>query len=289
MKKLVVFLRVEFQDGDHIGGIQGTGFFVFVEEKRLGENRGFIYLVTNRHMAEPEVRGQRAPVRRVSLRLNLKVPVEGVQSVEEDLPLGPDLHWYFPKDDAVDLAILPLAPDQGRYDYQALPTSLLATKDTIESNRIAEGDSVLFAGFFYQFPGQKKIEPIVRQGILAMMPDEPLETTLHKPGRLYLADVHVFGGNSGAPMFVNIGGFRNGAIIAGTAYRLLGVVSGYFFETADFKLQVATTLTGSTLANSGISLVVPAEELELALGSPDLKAQREAEVVREKGKVVHNP
>ena len=109
-----------------------------------------------------------------------------------------------------------------------------------------------------------------------MMPDELLDTTLHKPGRLYLADVHVFGGNSGAPMFVNLGGLRNGRLAVGSSYLLLGVVSGYFSETADFKLQVATTLTGTTAANSGISIVVPADELKALLDSPEVREQRDA-------------
>jgi len=63
-------------------------------------------------------------------------------------------------------------------------------------------------------------------------------------------------------------------------YRLLGIVSGYLFETADFQLQVATTLSGKTNANSGISLVVPIDELKNLLDSPALKLQRDAEVLQ---------
>ncbi len=280
LKKLVSFLTVEYQDGTKIGAIRGTAFFVSLADKRLGENRAFMYLVTNRHMASPVIEGRAVTVRKASIRLNLKNPVGGALSAEGELLLGPTLRWYFPKDDAVDLAVLPIGLDQDKFDYEAFPTSLFATRDFIQSDRIAEGDSVLFTGFFYQFPGQKKIEPIVRQGILAMMPDELLETTLRKPGRLYLADVHVFGGNSGAPMFVNAGGLRNGAILVGpNPYRLLGIVSGYFYETTDFHLQVATTLTGTVAANSGISLVVPVDELKTLLDSPELVQRRDAEAV----------
>jgi hypothetical protein len=177
----------------------------------------------------------------------------------------------------VDLAVLPLAPDLKRFDYQPLPLSMFATKDVIATQQIAEGDSVLFAGFFYQYPGQKKIEPIVRQGILAMMPDEELKTTLGKPGRVYLADVHVFGGNSGSPMVVNVGGYRNGSLVmGGFPYLLLGIVSGYY-ETADFKLETAATLTGEANANSGISIVVPAEQLKALLESPQLQRLRDSQ------------
>jgi len=279
IKKTVGFLTVSYQDGNHIATIYGTGFFVFYEEKRLGENQGFFYLVTNRHMAEPRSNGQPARVVRASVRLNTKNEVEGVQSAEVTLPLGPNFHWYFPEDDAVDLAVIPVLPDPRVLDVVPFPVSMFATKDVVKEMRIAEGDSVLFAGFFYQLPGQKKIEPIVRQGILAMMPDENLTTTLGKPGHLYLADVHVFGGNSGSPLFVNIGGMRGNTITAvGFPFRLLGVVSGYFYEAQDFSFQVATTLSGKANANSGISMIVPADELKLLLDLPELQAGRDAAV-----------
>ncbi len=282
LKKVVAFLTVDYQDGNEVGQVRGTAFFVALEDKRLGENRAFIYLVTNRHMAEPEKDGRKLSIRKVSLRLNLKSAVAEKQSEEGTLPLGNGLRWYFPKDDAVDLAVMPLVPDEQKYDYAAFPVSLFATQGVIESEKIAEGDAVEFAGFFYQFPGQKKIEPIVRQGILAMMPDEELETTLGKPGRLYLADVHVFHGNSGAPMFVNVGGLRGGGLtLGGFPYRLLGVVSGYFYETEDFHLQVATTLAGTANANSGISIVVPVEELKALLDSAELRQQRDAAVPKQ--------
>src|SRR5271157_2673130 len=186
LKKTVGFLTVDYRDGDRVGQERGTAFFVFYEDKRLPENRGFIYLVTNRHMAQPRINGHVVSVLHASLRLNLRATGRGSQSAEGELPLG-QLHWYFPADEAVDLAVIPLVPDD-TVDYMPFPVSWFATKEVIATNNIAEGDAVLFAGFFYQFPGQKKIEPIVRQGILAMMPDEDLTTTLGRPGHLYLTD-----------------------------------------------------------------------------------------------------
>ncbi len=284
LKKTVGFVRVLYLKENQPWEARGTGFFVIVEDKRLGENRGFLYLITNRHVAEPEENGQRLPVLSVSLRLNLKRPVGGTQSQEGIVPLGGALHWYFSTDGAVDLAVLPISPDQEKYDYVPFPSTMFATSDVIEKDEIAEGDQVFFAGFFYQFPGLSKIEPIVRQGILAMMPGEPMETTLHRQGRMYLADVHVFGGNGGAPLFVNLAGFRNGKmIVGGFPYRLLGVVSGYMIEDANFRLRVATTLEGKVEGNSGISMVVPVDELKTILDSAELQRLRDAEAAREKG------
>ena len=114
---------------------------------------------------------------------------------------------------------------------------------------------------------------------MAMMPSEKIVTTLHKPGNLYLADVHVFGGNSGSPVFVNTGGTR-GSRVNPDRYWLLGIVSGYMYEDADFKLTVATALQGTVSANSGICTVVPVDALKALLEQPELQKLRDDVVER---------
>jgi len=281
IKKTVALLRVLFVKGNTQMVAEGTCFFVSYADQRLGPTGGFSYLVTNRHVASPGVEeGTPYPVMDTHLRLNLKGSAQG--SEESRIVMGGPMHWYFPPDDSVDLAVLPLLPDQTKYDYLTIPDSLFATHDLVESRGIAEGDSVLFTGYFYQFPGLKKFQPIIREGILAMIPDEKMETTLRKPGRLYLADLHVFGGNSGSPLLVNLGGFRNGTISAGYEYHLLGIISGFYHEDSNLNLTIATTYTGTLEQNSGIAMVVPVDELKALLDSPDLKAQRDAEVARMK-------
>jgi len=285
LRKVVAFLTVECQDGNQVVPVRGTAFFVSVEDKRLGDKRGFTYLVTNRHMTLPEKDGQPLSIRKISLRLNLKAPIGGSHSEEVVLPLEGGMRWYFPTDASVDLAVMPLHLAEERYDYVSVPDYIFATTDTFEWYGIGEGQEVLFAGFFYQFPGQKRIEPIIRQGVLAMVPDEEITTTLHRPGRLYLADVHVFGGNSGAPLFAK-GAFRGrdlgGGKFSTGSFPLLGVVSGYIYETQDLHLKVATTLTGRANANSGISTIVPADELKALLDSAELRRLRDEQVERER-------
>jgi len=243
---------------------------VYYEDARLGKERGFAYLVTNRHMAVPGIeKGFNYPVQQVSLRLNLRSPEGGTESIEGNIVLGETIHWFFPADEGVDLAVLPLSPDEKRFDYLPINLSMLATKDRIESASIDVGDNVIFAGYFYQFGGEKKIQPIVREGVLAMMPDEEIKTTLQKPGHLYLADVHAFHGNSGSPLLVNAGGVRNSGAISPPNYLLLGVISGYYPEGEIFSVP-ATVLTGEVHDNSGIATVVPAYELKALLDSTPL-------------------
>jgi hypothetical protein len=273
IKKTVAFIQLQCEDGPNLRDVRGTGFFVFYQDDRVGKDRGFVYLITNRHVAmclSPDRRP--LVVKSIAIRLNRK---DGSSAI---LPLAPhgNVPWVLPSDESEDLAAIAVALDQNVYDYLGIPTSAFGTKDVLAAHAIAEGERILFAGFFYQFPGVAKVQPIVREGILAMMPDEKFPTTTGKPGSVYLGDVHVFGGNSGAPVFCDLGGIHGSTITAGEDYRLVGVVSGMFYEDEEFNLEVTTTFRGSAKANSGISMIVPVDALKNLLDAPSLKTQRDA-------------
>jgi hypothetical protein len=280
LKKYVVFIVVTFKDGPSIGKSEGTGFFVAVPDKRLGASGGFSYFVTNRHMADPSILvGHPVEILNFSIVANQILPSgdSGQQRIEVQVP---NPQWVFSQDPSVDLAVVPLGLDHKKFDFLAFPETMFATKDIIQSLQISEGDSVILTGFFAQFPGQRKIEPIVRQGILAMLPEEEIPTILHLPGHLYLADLHSFHGNSGSPVFINTserqGGIRIGNEFTNfSPYALLGVVSGYMYETAEMQLQVASTYYGNVGANSGITMIVPVDELKKILDGSDLSHQRD--------------
>ncbi|MGA8152665.1 MAG: S1C family serine protease [Terriglobales bacterium] len=223
-----------------------------------------MYLVTNRHVAQcwdnPD---HLRDVLSESIRVNLKTGT----SRSYNLDIGA---WIFPSDDSVDLAVMPIGfPQDFELDMYSVSFAEPATKDYLLSHRIAEGSPVLLSGYFVQYPGIQKFQSIVRQGILSMMPDEPIKTTTGKLGTLYLADVHIFLGNSGSPVMVT----QDAEGVGG--YHLLGVVSGYVYEDADFKLEIATTTTGKVSANSGIAIIVPVDFLKVLLDSPRLKEARE--------------
>jgi hypothetical protein len=281
LKKTVGLLTVGFIKDGTLYVANGTCFFISYPDDRLPKDTAFTYLVTNRHVAQPGIEdGVPFQTTGTTLRLNRKDAARG--SDEIPLVLSGARHWYFSSDDAVDLAVLPFGPDQSIYDFKVFPLAMLATKDEVDKNAVGEGDRVMFTGLFYQFPGLTRFEPIVREGILAMMPDEQLSTTLRKPGNLYLADVHVFGGNSGSPLLINLAGNRNGALMLGSRYELLGIVSGFYHEDANLTLTIADTYKTTVEQNSGIAMVVPADALKALLDSPELKAVREAEIMRRK-------
>ncbi|HXM93568.1 MAG TPA: hypothetical protein VOA64_04825 [Candidatus Dormibacteraeota bacterium] len=152
IKKTVGSLRVMFlgEDGQPQTA-EGTRFFVIYPDKRGGDNFGFIYLVTNRHMARPGIQDRKNyPVLWTHVRLNLRNSDQG--SEEGNLPIGGPLQWSFPADDSVDLAVLPLAPAQTKYDYVTVPIAEFAKHNVVDTQQVAEGDNVLFTGYFYQFP-----------------------------------------------------------------------------------------------------------------------------------------
>jgi Trypsin-like peptidase domain len=277
MRNTVAFLQTMYRDGQDIKGVIGTCFFIQVLDKRLGENSGFSYLVTNRHVAQPGIDlGTPHEASDVIITLNLVATQNGVESTQGRIPFSNEVHWYFPQDDAVDLAILPFAPDPNQYSYKSIPSSMIVTSDKITSDDVVVGDRVIFSGYFSNFPGRIRIEPIIREGVIAMMPDENIDTTLHKPGRLYLADLYAFHGNSGSPVFVNTSGTHHGGILLGESYLLLGLISGYYPESAGYSVPAATALTGEVRDNSGIATIVPADELKKLLDSAGIRAQQDS-------------
>jgi len=173
LRRTVGFLQVDYAEGIQHRSIRGTCFFVYYPDERLGPDKGFGYLVTNRHMAAPGAElNEHFSVERVFVILNSKLTGDEASAGVAGLALGNAPKWIFPEDDSVDLAILPLAPSHDRFDYLTVPVSAFATQDFVKQRSVAPGDTVAFAGYFYQWPGDKRIQPIVRQGVLAMMPDE---------------------------------------------------------------------------------------------------------------------
>lgn len=286
--KTIVFIEVDADEPVEPGRpeqsvkLWGTGFLVSVPDSRLGKNASFTYLVTNRHVAqaiEQDKNGNCVSlhIRQMHVRLNLKEPIGGRRLAKLQIPLSGDIHWFFPKDEASDLAVIPFGISD-KYDLIPISSKMFLTEENLNQNRVGPGDKVLTGGFYSGYMGLHEIQPILREGVMAMRPDGPMLTTLCKPGVVYLADVHVIPGNSGSPIFIIPSlGLGANASIGGLpdVFGLLGVISGYMYESEDFTLRASTTWKGSLNANSGISVVVPAQQLKELLDCPDLQRQRD--------------
>ncbi len=267
--------------------IGGTGFLVTVPDSRVSSGR-FIYLVTNRHVAEAieqDGKGNCKPlqVQKTYITMNLKEPVNGNRADREPLTFSQQFHWYFPKDEAIDLAVIPFVVDI-KYDYQVISSEQFLTTQILDQRQVVPGDKVLTGGYFYLYGGSHEVQPLLREGVLAMLPDGPMGTTTCKSGGVYLADVHIIAGNSGSPIFIIPGLPMNTGVSFGGAHNtfgLLGVVSGYMQETENLKLKASTTWKASVYVNSGISVVVPAQQLNDLLESPELQRLRDEGVQRQ--------
>jgi hypothetical protein len=283
IRKSVAFLHLTCDADGKAWDVRGTGFFVAYPAPEIGPDQSFVYLATNRHVAMCWGHDNKPMhVSKVELMLNRREP--GPKGLADEITVSStgNIPWILPEDDSVDLAIIPMGPDQKVYDYLTVPLQMIMGRAAMSQSGVVEGERVFFAGFFYQFPGVTRMEPVVRQGIIAMIPNDPVPL-IGKPEKLYLADMHAFGGNSGAPVFVNLGGVRGSQIIAGDNYHMIGVLNGGIFEDQEFNLELTSTIPGKASANSGVSTIVPADELLTLLESPSLKQRRDV-VVRSKGK-----
>jgi hypothetical protein len=183
-------------------------------------------------------------------------------------------NWFYPDDDSIDLAVTPFQlPINLKPDILVLDFDSFATRESLRQHRIGEGSTIIITGYFLQFPGQRRFQPILRQGILSMIADEPMMTTTGRLGTVYLADVHIFGGNSGSPVLA----MPQDDVIHARDHWFIGIVSGYYFEKADARMEIATTVKGETAANSGVAMIVPADEVKkLIEDNHILKGYRDA-------------
>ncbi len=156
--KTIVFLTVEAIEpgkpgqADQRVTISGTGFLVSVPDSRLGKDLAFGYVVTNRHVAkaiEQDENGDYKPlqIQGMYITLNLREPVNGNRSEKVSI-LSRRTQWYFPKDEASDLAVLPFAIP-AKYDSKQLLLENLLTEEILNQKNVGPGDKVLTGGLLF--------------------------------------------------------------------------------------------------------------------------------------------
>jgi len=262
----------------------GTGFLISVPDPRLRVSpdkklqSGFPYFVTNRHVVQPGIeigRPCKVPLTSFVILSHRPDPAHTTAYAKIiQFPYG--IRWHFSADDSVDLAVMPISVTPDEYDFVVIPTTQFITREDIQKRKAVEGDPLLFSGLFIQLFDEniKSLEPIVRSGSLAMVPQGLLPTTMQgKPGQILLADAHVFGGNSGSPVFVDIAHFVPNAL--GSAYLFLGVICGEVYEKEDLTFTVTTSISGTVGANSDVSMVVPGWQILDILDLPEVKKGRD--------------
>lgn len=251
IKKSVTFIFLP----DGKGGLtpNGTGFFVGVQVKeKPGSFASF--LVTAKHVLQ-DASGKWH--KEIYIRLNKKDGGAEVTKIElaKDQP-------FTHMDPDVDIAAFACLLNEGTMDFKLVQDDLVATKQIVADAGIMEGDEVFFAGLFTSHVGQKKNQPIIRFGRIALMSDEKIEwKDGDKPSKwidLYLLECQSFGGNSGSPVFFRLTPTRNGGLqLGGTQIYLAGVMRGSFLSGSEVR-QAQTDNKLISVQNIGIAAVTPA-------------------------------
>jgi hypothetical protein len=144
---------------------------VGVPDERLPKGTGYIYLVTNRHVAEAIEDCKPHKPEKFSLMMNIKEPVNGNRSFTETLQVSPQNPWHVPKDPSVDLAVLLFTQYSEKVDQIVLPLEIFLTSKELTAKDVVPGYKVMTMGLFSQHPGTHGLQPLVRDGILAMIPE----------------------------------------------------------------------------------------------------------------------
>jgi hypothetical protein len=249
----------------------GTAFFVLYPDARGGPDFAFLYLVTAKHVLKD---GNGTFLKEVKLRLNRKDgrPAEYLSNIPVSDATG-KLVWFHDSDEAIDVAVIPLLPDQKLFDFKAIPVEWFVDDETFKKEKVEEGDLLHFIGLMTQYYGAQKNYPIVRRGTLAMMTDEKIETPTGLQ-HAFIAELASWPGNSGSPVFLNLSGMRNGNLTVGANHKFIGVISGGFLNKFKGTVLDATVIGGNEF-QTGISFIVPAARVKAILEAASARAHRD--------------
>lgn len=266
IKDVVSFIFVQNEKGEMIAN--GTGFFVGVKRSEPTESYS-VYLVTAKHVLRDKQQNY-FPTVYVRLNTNDGGSEFAALPIRTEVPKTLFTH----ADATVDIGVIPVLPDQKKYDFKFLPDNMLTTKEIFEKNRIREGDEVFFTGLFISHYGQRRNYPIVRFGRVCLVTDEKVNWDGELVD-LYLIETQSYGGNSGAPVFFYLSADREPGILrlGPPPVFLAGVMKGSFQAGKEVQM-VETRNIPVSYDNIGIAAVVPAYRLHEILFSEELNRIR---------------
>lgn len=252
--KCVSFLGVETPQGFEA---MGTAFIVTVESEAMPQ-RFYPYLVTAKHCLV------NAAGRPLILRMNTKAGGSHLVRINSDSG------WMFSEDPSADVVTIPIFPSADVFEISHINSGMFVTPQTTIEHGIGIGDDIYMVGLFSKRKGAQRNLPIVRTGIIAAMPSEPLtDTRTGLSYNAYIAEVRSIGGLSGSPVFVMLNPGRVGPDNKVNFSRkgfLLGLVRGHW--DYDNNQTLINNDTDGKI-NMGMAAITPIEELMKILNHPD--------------------
>jgi hypothetical protein len=242
------------------------------------------YLATAGHVIDYITKKSAATDPRVWMRVNIRES----QGVWKDVYNG---CWKFHSDRAADVAVLKIGLDAD-LDHAAWPLEMSVNAETLRANNytVEHGDEVFFSGLFWPHKGNLKNTPIVRVGNVAALRDERVSTTFG-PSDAYLIDAHSIGGFSGSPVFIDtIAAKRERELatspfLGPSRFLLFGLMHGHYGVPNEGSEIIVDSGSGEEKANTGISIVIPAERIaEVIESSFGVEEQEEIKACRDRKK-----
>ncbi len=274
----VTFLCSKSANGNLVW--RGTAFLIDIDS--LVPRGTETFLVTAKHCLFDK-HGKRID----SLYLRANVMGGGLRNVKITS------EWYFP-DDASDVVVTFPVPDDS-LALQVLPPRMILDDNAVFHYRIGIGDEIYVSGLYTQHSGTKKNLPIIKTGIIAGMPSEPIRTADGIGERGYLAEIRSIGGLSGSPVFVWLDNeraleemtARRTAVIEGKLWPkrhvadvgkgthswnpgvmfLLGLIRGHWEPRFTIKGEIQNL-------NEGITVITPIQDAIAVINGPEMKKAR---------------
>jgi hypothetical protein len=186
--------------------------------------------------------------------------------------------WEHPED-GVDLLVF-RSPHFEKVKYRPLAITNIASKEIFTQEEIAPTDKVVFPCMLVHFMGTTQNYPIIRDGSVALIPDEPvpLEYDVGKRHittrqQIIMIDATSIPGASGSPVFLWPGPRAKGGVYSlGTKSWLLGIMHGFFQFPREAR-EVETQLSKYTVfdENTRIAIIFPSWRLLEILSGEKLK------------------
>ena len=263
MRGCACFLCVK-KSGETIGG--GTAFLVSLPSSEFPA-LSWTYLVTAKHNVQKAIHDYG------TLYARFNTAQGKADLVELNAP------WIFSEKHGSDVAVMEFSPDRKRFLFSTMSTASAVDPLVMRANNIGIGSDLLVIGLFKEREGVQKNIPILRSGMIAAMPEEPLiDNMTGARYDAYLAEIRSASGLSGSPVFVHVPEVvlqkdlrrphQNGYLF------LLGLVRGHF------NLQ-APGFPAADPINTGIAIITPMPDvMEVLIQNEELASRRALEVQR---------
>ncbi len=147
-----------------------------------------------------------------------------------------------------------------------VPVDKINGDGDIDLRDVSEGTAINYVAFFSQHYGKKRILPVLRSGIIALMPHEPVHLKVgpdyYVDAPAYLAETISISGHSGSPVFVSAN------------MRLLGILQGHYEldQYSDYNLKNVNQVKGGT--TTGIAVIIPSQAILDLINRDDVKEDR---------------